>query len=221
MEEEKVDEETAKKMNNFSVALGLFDYINPIFYAITTFTIIKNFSNLNVVKPWNIFFIVGAVISLIFGMTIPTVKFIVGLGKMKFKMPVNLVFFVNTGILISGLALLKIVMKIKTWLLILILFGALILLGLIYLKSRKFNTVAVLIGAIGYILLYIILINLAVKTRVIVSIILYCLAICFFVSLCLIGIKANLKDARVHWVIEISNVLCQASVAISTIILFK
>ena len=35
-----------------------------------------------------------------------------------------------------------------------------------------------------------------------------------------IGLKANLKDARVHWILEISNIICQSSVAAGTILLF-
>ena len=47
------------------------------------------------------------------------------------------------------------------------------------------------------------------------------IAILLFVMLCGIGIKADLKNPKVHWVIEISNVLCQLLVAIATLILFK
>lgn len=39
--------------------------------------------------------------------------------------------------------------------------------------------------------------------------------------LCGIGIKVNLKNPKVHWVIEISNVVCQLLVAIGTVFLFK
>ena len=41
------------------------------------------------------------------GFIIPTGKVIVGLGLVVFRMPVALVFCVNTGILISGLMLLR------------------------------------------------------------------------------------------------------------------
>ena len=88
------------KFNKFSVPLGLLDYINPIFYTVTTTTII---TNLEMKMGFKVFFIIGMIISLIFGYTIPTIKILVGLGKIKFKMPVNLVFFVNFGIFISGL----------------------------------------------------------------------------------------------------------------------
>lgn len=212
--------ENKKASDNFSVALGLFDYINPIFYTITTFTIIRNMKT-TMDKPLFVVFIIGAIISLIFGFSIPTVKFIVGLGKMKFKMPVNLVFYVNTGILISGIALFNSVFKVST-----IIFGLFlgIIIGLLILivyKTKKFNTAAVLTGAVGYILIYTSLITLSIRKAITIPIILYGLAIFLFVSLVLIGIKGNLKDARVHWVIEICNVICQGSVAIATILLFK
>ncbi len=35
-----------------------------------------------------------------------------------------------------------------------------------------------------------------------------------------LGIKANLKNPKIHWLIEISNVMCQGLVAMATIMLF-
>lgn len=208
-----------KKFNKFSIGLGLFDYINPIFYAITTITIILNINNI-MNGSYFIIYILGAVISMIFGLTIPTVKLLVGLGKMEFKMPVNLVLYVNTGILISGTMLLKSVFDIKLSIIILMILLILMLLLFIYEKTNKFNTIAVLMGTFGYIFLYISLITLAVRSNIIISIILYSVAILFFVSLCTIGIKANLKDPKIHWIIETSNVLCQGLVALGTLLLF-
>lgn len=208
-----------KKEDNFSLALGLFDYINPILYGITSFTIIKNM-NTFINSPWNILYIIGAILSLVFGLAIPTVKCLVGLGKMKFKMPVNLVFYVNLGLFISGLTLLKNVFKINAYLMLIIIIAIILFLYLIYKKSNKFNTIAVLLGAFGYISIYASLISLAVINSITLSIVLYAIAICLFIFLCTIGIKANLKDARIHWLIETSNVLCQLLVAVSTIILF-
>lgn len=209
-----------KASENFSIALGLFDYINPIFYTITTFTIIHNMKAI-INKPLLIVFILGAIISLIFGFSIPTVKFMVGLGKMKFKMPVNLVFYVNSGILLSGIALFNNVLNIPIIIFVTILATLIALLIYVVYKTRKFNTAAVLTGAIGYILIYTSLITLSIRNNITIPIILYAIAIFLFVSLVLIGIKANLKDARVHWVIEICNVICQGLVAVSTVLLFK
>ena len=87
-------------------------------------------------------------------------------------------------------------------------------------RTGKVNTASVLIGAVGYLMLYASLITLSVRAGRTVPVILYALAICLFVFLCLVGILANLKDAKVHWVIEISNVICQLSVAVATVFLF-
>lgn len=208
------------KMNSFSVALGLFDYINPIFYAITSITILRNVhGSMNAIMF--VILTIGCIISMIFGLTIPTVKFIVGLGKMKFKMPVNLVFYVNTGIFISGFVLAAYVFNPDSMIFLLEIILTVALLTAIYYKTKKFNTVAVLTGFFGYGLIYASLITLALKSGYIVSIILYAIAICLFIFLVFIGCCSDLKKPKVHWTIEISNVLCQGLVALSTVLLFK
>lgn len=207
------------KMNKFSLALGLFDYINPIFYTITTITILRNlYGVMN--KSLFIVYVIGAIISIIFGLSIPTLKSIVGLGIVEFKMPVNLVFYVNSGIFISGMMLLiySFKLNIVTSLFLLLLFIGILV--LIYLKTKKFNSVAVLTGGIGYLMIYISLILLAISKSYILSIVLYSIAIVLFIYLILVGTKSNLKIAKVHWAIEISNVICQGLVAISTVLLF-
>ena len=95
-----------KKFSRFSVPLGLLDYVNPILYSITIITIIRN-TGAGMGRPYSTILITGAVISIFFGFIIPTGKVIVGLGLIQFVMPVSLVFCVNTGILMSGLMLLK------------------------------------------------------------------------------------------------------------------
>ena len=202
----------------FSVALGLFDYINPIFYGITVVTLAL--SLFGVMRlPTFLLFAVGALLSLVFGLTIPTVKLLVGLGRMPFKMPVNLVSLVNTGILLSGLALAAHVLGLGPGALALILLAAAAVIGFLWAQTGKFNTAAVLIGAVGYLMIYASLIALSVRAGRWAPVALCAFAICLFVFLCLVGIRANLKDARVHWVIEISNVVCQGSVALATLLL--
>lgn len=208
-----------KISNNFSVALGLTDYINPVMYLITSITLIINLKQIMSI-PYNIFYIIGVIISLIFGFTIPTIKLLVGLGKIKFSLPVNLVFYVNSGIFISGLMLLKNIMNLNLIFFIGIILLSLVILILIYLKTKKFNNIAVLTGAIGYLLIYISLITKSISNEIIIPIILYGIAICLYLLLIGIGLKANLKDARVHWILEISNIICQSSVAAGTILLF-
>jgi len=206
------------KFNSFSVPLALLDYGNPILYGITTYMIINH---LKMISPYNTFFIIGAILSLVFGLIIPTGKLIVGLNIIKFRMPVILVFLVNLGIFISGLVLFKTIIKVPLILFLLIILIANLLLILIYLKKKKFNTVAVLIGAIGYLLIYSSLITYSIKNNMIIPIILYIIAILLFIMLCGIGIKADLKNPKIHWIIESSNVLCQLCVTIATIVLLK
>lgn len=205
------------KKNDFSVALGLTDYGNPILYTITCTTIIANMDKV-ISSPWDAVYILGVILSLAFGFAIPTVKLLIGLGRMKFKLPVGFVFCVNAGIFISGLMLIKSTISTGAFLGIILL--SIAILALIYSQSRRFNNVAVLIGAIGYLLIYLALIARSVSNGLIVPVVLYVLAICLYVRLIGIGIKANLKDARVHWVIELSNILCQAFVAAGTLLLF-
>ena len=207
-------------LNKFSVPLGLLDYINPIFYTITIITIINNtYSNMG--NPYNKILVIGGIISIIFGFIIPTGKVIVGLGLIKFRMPVSLVFCVNIGIYLSGLMLLKYIMNINLIILLIIISISILLLLMIYIKSKKINTIAVLTGALGYLMLYTFLITNSIRLDNILPVILYALAIILFVILCGIGIKANLKNPKVHWVIEISNVVCQFLVMLGTIIVFN
>lgn len=208
-----------KKFSRFSVPLGLLDYLNPILYTVTMVTIIRNLFPV-MERPYNVILLIGAVISILFGLVIPTGKVLVGLGVIQFRMPVSLVFCVNSGILITGLMLFMYVMKLSPAWLILLAAAIVALLVLLYRKTKKFNTIAVLTGAFGYVLIYSSLITLSVQRGVTASIVLYALAIVLFVMLCGIGIRADLKNPKVHWVIEISNVVCQLFLTIATLLLF-
>lgn len=208
-----------KKFESFSVPLGLLDYGNPVFYTVTMVTILKNMYGV-MDRPFNVILLMGAIISIFFGLVIPTGKVIVGLGLIEFRMPVSLVACVNTGILISGLMMLRHVLELSLPALLIILLLAVAALYLIYKKSKKFNTVAVMTGAIGYMLLYVSLIILSIEKDTFLPILFFVLAIFFFFMLCGIGIKADLKNPKVHWVIEVSNVMCQFLVAVGTVILF-
>ena len=209
-----------KKFTKFSVPLGLLDYINPILYTVTMATILCHTGEAMPRVYWHLMH-AGAVLSVLAGFIIPTGKVIVGLGIIKFRMPVSLVFCVNTGILLSGLMLFRTVMNfspVVTGILFALIAAFLVL---ICRKQKKLNTVAVLTGAFGYLLLYISLITLAIRGGIILPVVLYALAILLFVMLCGIGIRADLKNPKVHWVIEASNVLCQLLVAAGTVILYR
>ena len=207
-----------EKFNKFSVPLGLLDYINPLLYSITIITIVNSIYYL-LGTPYNNLLLIGSIISILFGLIIPTGKVIVGLGIIEFRMPVSLVACVNSGILLSALMLLKYVMNISPIVLLIIFVIILLLLYAIYKQSKKINTIAVLTGAFGYLMIYISLITYSIKQGVILPIILYAMAIILFIMLCSIGIKANLKDPKIHWIIESSNIICQLLVAVGTTIL--
>ena len=208
-----------KKFSKFSVPLGLLDYLNPILYTVTMVTILRNVYPV-LEKPYNILLLIGVIVSVFFGLIIPTGKVLVGLGIIQFRMPVSLVFCVNIGILITGLMLFKYVMQLDLLPLILLAAAIAVLLVVIWRKTGKFNTAAVLTGAAGYVLIYTSLITLSARKGAVTSVVLYALAILLFVMLCGIGIKADLKNPKVHWVIEISNVLCQLFLTVATLLLF-
>ena len=111
-------------------------------------------------RPFNTILLIGAIFSIFFGLVIPTGKVIVGLGLIEFRMPVSLVVCVNTGILVSGLMMLKHVLDLSLPVVAIILILTAGLLYKIYSKGKKFNTVAVMTGAVGYMMLYISVIEL-------------------------------------------------------------
>ena len=129
-------------------------------------------------------------------------------------------YFLNMGILLSGLVLFRYVMDLDWFILLAVVAVIIAALVAIYFKTKKPNTIAVLTGAFGYLLIYTSLITLSIRSGIAVPIVLYAVAILLFVMLCGIGIKADLKNPKVHWVIEISNVTCQTLVAVATVILF-
>ena len=119
-----------KKFATFSVPLGLLDYVNPVLYTVTMVTVIRNTYEI-MDKPYNTILLIGAIISIFFGLIIPTGKVLVGLGVIKFVMPVSLVFCVNTGILISGLMLFRQVMRLGNVVLMILTALIVVLLGML------------------------------------------------------------------------------------------
>ena len=59
-------ENAKKKSENFSVALGLTDYINPVFYTISSLLILKNMKEMMSAMDWRIC-LIGVIVSLIGG----------------------------------------------------------------------------------------------------------------------------------------------------------
>ena len=209
-----------EKLNKLSIPLGLLGYINPILFAITIITIIRNIGY-KMIYPFNHYLFYGVIISALFGFIISTAKVLAGLGLIKSAMPAAFVLGANIGIMISGLTLIHYALKMSVQTLLILTAVILAVLILIYLITRKLSTVALFTGAIGFLLVNISLIIISLWKDMIVSVILYGVAISLSIALCVIGIRSDLRNSKVLLVIEILNVLCQLLVCISTFILFS
>lgn len=207
-----------KQFTTFSLLLGLVDYINPIIYMVTIIIILRDLRN-NADESMYKIFSFGAIISLIGGFLIPLVKTIVGLGIIDFVLPVPVVHIVNTGFLISGVTLFLIV-KNKTYkqisLFTKLIVLAIYIVGFIIISVLvKYNTAVILSGVIGILFIYFSVLYKAYKTKKIVSMILVILSLCMTIFLSFVGSKFNLNSPIVHWIIELTNIVCQLCLMLS------
>ncbi|MCR5153635.1 MAG: hypothetical protein K6B75_02195 [Lachnospiraceae bacterium] len=200
-------------------ALGLLDYINPICY--TAFTIIGFFYFRKIMRPafFYIYF-VGAIISLIGGFFIPTIKTLIGLGVLEWGLPVSKVIIANTGFLISGPTLfigtLKPLRKespnnnvtLNSF-------------GLLAVDLAFLNKFIVGFGALGMIMIYVTCGKLAIEKKR------YYALITLFISLCgtlFESVYSNsgtdLNSTAVHLVIEVGAVITHLMLVLSAYLLF-
>lgn len=201
-------------------ALGLFDYINPICY--TAFTIIGFFYFRKMMKPgfYYVYF-AGAIISLIGGFFIPTIKTLIGLGILEWNLPVSKVIIANTGFLISGPTLFIGTLKANR-------------LSSPEDKNVKLNSLAILavdlaflnnfivgFGALGMIMIYVTCAKLAIERKR------YYAAAAIAVSLCgtlfeafYSNSGADLNSPAVHVVIEVGAVITHLMLVLSAYLLF-
>ncbi len=201
-------------------ALGLLDYINPICY--TAFTVIGFFYFRKMMKPgfYYVYF-VGAVISLIGGFFIPTIKTLIGLGVLEWDLPVSKVIIANTGFLISGPTLFIGTLKSNR-------------LQAPDNKNVTLNSFAILaadlaflnkfivgFGAIGMLMIYITCAKLAIERKR------YYAAATIAVSLCgtlfesfYSNSGADLNSPAVHTVIEVGAVITHLMLVLSAYLLF-
>ena len=202
--------------NEFSVALGLFDYINPICYTIFSIIGFKHFRKI-MKSGYFYVYLVGCIISLIGGFFIPTIKTLVGLGVIEWGLPVSKVIIANTGFLISGPTLFIGTLKRNRR------EGSDVMLmstgsGLSLAFLNKF---IVGFGALGMIMIYITCAKLAIERKrpyaaitLIVS-----LAGTLFESV-YSNAGTDLNSAAVHWVIEIGAVITHIMLVVSAYLLF-
>jgi hypothetical protein len=201
-------------------ALGLLDYINPICY--TAFTVIGFFYFRKMMKPgfYYVYF-VGAVISLIGGFFIPTIKALIGLGIMDWNLPVSKVIIANTGFLISGPTLFIGTMKAnradspKTKNV------TLNSLGLLAVDLAFLNKFIVGFGALGMILIYITTAKLAIERKRYYAVATIAISLCgtLFESF-YSNSGTDLNSPLVHWVIEIGAVITHLMLVLSAYLLF-
>ncbi len=205
--------------NEFSVALGLFDYINPICYTIFSIIGFKHFRK--IMKSGFFYtYLIGCIISLIGGFFIPTIKTLVGLGVIEWGLPVSKVIIANTGFLISGpilfIGTLKCNRKENSDIMLMSSGFLLAAASLAFL-----NKFIVGFGALGMIMIYITCAKLAFERKrpyAAITLIISLAGTLFesFYS----NSGADLNSPAVHWVIEVGAVITHLMLVVSAYLLF-
>ena len=201
-------------------ALGLLDYINPICYTI--FTVIGFFYFRKIMRPvfFYIYF-VGAIISLIGGFFIPTIKTLIGLGVLEWGLPVKKVIIANTGFLISGPTLFIGTLKslrrkepesknvtLNSF-------------GLLTADLAFLNKFIVGFGALGMIMVYVTCGKLAIERKRYYALITLVISLCgtLFESV-YSNSGTDLNSPAVHLVIEVGAVITHLMLVLSAYLLF-
>lgn len=201
-------------------ALGLLDYLNPICYTIFTIIGFRYFRK--IMKP--VFFyvyLVGAIISLIGGFFIPTIKTLIGLGVMEWSLPVSKVIIANTGFLISGPMLFIGTLKANRIEASSDKSVKMLSLAPLAVNLKFLNNFIVGFGALGMIMIYITCAKLAIEKKR------YCAAVTIAISLCgtlfeafYSNSGADLNSPAVHLVIEVGAVITHLLLVVSAYLLF-
>lgn len=202
--------------DGFSLAMGLFDFINPIMYAgffIYTFKKIRPYLK----KGFYIVYVIGGFLSLCAGIMIPTVKCIVGLGLMEFSLPVKIVAFVNTGFILSGFS---------------VFIGTLkkfrnpeadkdVTLRSIINPYSLLNSVVVLGGAVGLVLVYISYMKIALQRKRKSAFYVLCYSLVMTLANSFVGSAMDTSAAWVHWLIEAIAVSAHTCLFVGGILIFR
>jgi len=212
------ENKTDSQKKGFNVALGLVDYVNPLTYSINTFLILSGARHLmGPVQFWG--YLIGIIISLIIGIVIPTGKLLVGMGKIEFRLPYALFFIVNLGIMLTGVSLFAAVAGTKALIIALVII-LVIIFGL-WAMTKKFNSAIMFTGTLGYTLIYISLIMLALRAGKILPMIMFILCWCIMMGIIVMSMKVDLTNPKWHWPIEGGNIGTQIILMIGLIVLFK
>ncbi|MCR5583856.1 MAG: hypothetical protein K6F63_00275 [Lachnospiraceae bacterium] len=201
-------------------ALGLLDYLNPICY--TAFTIIGFFYFRKIMKPGFFYvYFVGAIISLIGGFFIPTIKTLIGLGVMEWGLPVSKVIIANTGFLISGPTLFIGTLKANRVNASKDKNVTLNSVGILGANLAFLNKFIVGFGALGMIMIYVTCAKLAIERKRYYAVVTLVLALCgtLFNSV-YSNAGTNLDSPEVHLIIEVFAVITNFMLVVSAYLLF-
>ena len=201
--------------DGFSLAMGLFDFINPVMYAaffIYTLPRIRTY----LIKWVYGVYLAGGILSLSTGILIPAIKCIVGLGLMSFELPVKLVAFVNTGFILSGfsvfLGTLKKFRKPEG--------NKTVELKSIINPYSLLNSIVVLGGTIGLILIYISYIRIAIERKRKAGCYLLCFSLIMTLANSFVGTAMDTSASWVHWLIEVIAVSAHTCLFIGGVAIF-
>ena len=188
--------------NNFSLALGIVDFFNPILMAVFFFSTVRKVKKEIALKYW-IPYVCGYVLILGAGFLIPTYKCVVGLTNIRFELPVKLVSVTNAGFIIAGISIFLGTLK-KNHSHLLSIISPVSLL----------NSLVVICGAIGLILIYVSFIKLASEKKQKKATL--CIYFSMIVTICLAFAGAALDEtlAMIHWIEEIANIIGMAALCI-------
>lgn len=198
-------------MNDFSIMMGIVDFLNPVLYSCFLVCLLHNIKNTVKLRHY-ITFVIGAAISIGAGLCIPIIKVLVGMDRMDFELPTGIVAVVCVGFFVSGIALFLGTMKKnysdKAYAVV----GA---------PVFNFNTFVVLFGAAGIILIYISMIKIAFRKKRKAAMVFAIIPVVCTTFLCGVSAMADLYNPIVHWTIQFTNIFAQASLLTSAILSFK
>ncbi|MCR5755992.1 MAG: hypothetical protein K6G30_14425 [Acetatifactor sp.] len=195
--------------NDFSLALGIVDYFNPILMTIFFFYTVRKVKK-EIATKFFIPYICGYVLVLCAGFMIPTYKCVVGLTDLEFELPVKFVTVTNIGFMIAGFS---------------------IFLGTLKVNQNKvlsvispvslFNSFIVIFGAAGLILIYVSYIKLALRKQRKIAIVFFAYSLLVTLGLAFVGAALDETLALIHWIEEIVNISGMLALCIGGYMLFK
>jgi len=204
----------------FTVWLGLTDYLNPIFQTLTLICFIIFLRGILSKTRYSLV-IIGEILAIASGFIIPTTKVIIGANNSDLPMNflVYFVLFTDIGLFISGSTLLSSFFKSKLG--YLLYFGIAAITVALAFTFAGFNAGAVVIGLFGLLALDTAIFLFGKKNKRPAAMILVCVSLAITLSLGFVGMLGNLKDSKIHWIIEVTNAFGQFCLFLAAYIALK